>query len=214
VQGFLANDPDRATQYVLEHIDNPAVERALFSLAGDLFLVSPDRARELIVHLPAEQQSNSLRSIADKSNMLVKSDASDNTTSPRYVAEWMLNFSAPAYRDGIGWVLRSWELSNPRELFAWMADLPTSTRDQIVRDFPSVSSESTQEDFDRVMEAPDPVLRAQLLEHYATTAESAEEKQLRRVLEKSQLPAQEKARLISLIPKPKYETVSSEDDSE
>lgn len=213
IQGFLANDPDRATQYVVEHADNPAVEYALNWLAGDLFLASPDRARDLINRLPEKQQSKSLRSIADKANGLVKSDASDNATSPRYVAEWMLKFPPEMYQEGIGSVLRSWEFSDPQELFAWMAELPTSTRDEMVRQYPSVSSETTQEDFDTVMQVPDPALRTQLLEHVARDAKYAE-KQLRRVLEKSKLPAEEKARLVSLIPKPEYETVSVDEDTE
>ncbi|PYJ07060.1 MAG: hypothetical protein DMF06_16745 [Verrucomicrobia bacterium] len=210
VQGFLAHDPDQATQYVVEHADNPAVKYALNWLAGDLFLASPDRARDLINRLPEEQQSKSLGSQA---NGLVRSDDSDNATSPRYVAEWMLNFPPETYREDIGWVLRVWEMSDPQELFAWMADLPAPTRDQMINQFPGVSSETTQEDFDTVMQVPDPALRTQLLERLARDATYAE-RQLRRVLEKSTLPAEEKARLASLIPKPEFETVSADEDTE
>ena len=213
VQGFLSHDPDRATQYVVENADNPAVERALYWLAGDLYLMSPVQARDLIVRLPEKQQSQSLRSVADKANILVNSDASDNATSPRSVAEWMLKFPPQAYGEGIGLVLGSWEMSNPQELFAWMADLPAPTRDQMVRHFPSVSSRNTQEDFDTVMQVPDPALRTQLLEHLARGATYAHS-QLRRVLEKSKLPAEEKERLASLIPKPEYETASVDEDTE
>jgi hypothetical protein len=213
IQGFLSHDPDRATQYVVENADNPAVEQALYWLAGDLYAISPERARDLIIRLPEKQQSQSLRSVGDKANMLVKSDASDNETSPRYVAEWMLKFPPQTYREGIGSVLRSWEMSDPRELFAWMADLPGPTRDQMVRQFPSVSSDHTQEDFDTVMQVPDPALRTQLLEHVARDATYAQT-QLWRVLEKSQLRAEEKARLVSLIPKPEYETAAAEEDTE
>jgi hypothetical protein len=213
IQGFLAHDPDRATQYVVENADNPAVEQGLYWLAGDLYAISPERARDLIIGLPEKQQSQSLRSVGDKANVLVKSDASDNATSPRYVAEWMLKFPPQTYREGIGSVLRSWEMSDPQELFVWMADLPAPTRDQMVRQFPSVSSENTQEDFDTVMQVPDPVLRTQLLEQLSRAATYAEV-QLRRVLEKSGLPAEEKARLISLIPKPEYETGAVDEDTE
>jgi len=213
IQGFLSHDPDRAIQYVVENADSPAVDQALYWLAGDLYAISPDRARDLINRLPEKQQSQSLRSIGDKANVLVKSDASDNTTSPRFVAEWMLEFPPQTYREGIGGVLRSWEMSDPQELFAWMADLPAPTRDQMVREFPSVSSEHAQEDFDTVMQVPDPALRTQLLEHLAREAKYAES-QLRRGLEKSKLPAEEKARLVSLIPTPEYETASVDEDTE
>jgi hypothetical protein len=213
VQGFFANDPERAAEYIVEHADNPAVERALNGLAGDLFLLSPERARELIVRLPAKLQSDSLRNISEKTNLLVKSEATDNTTSPRYVAEWMLKFPPQTYADGIGWVLRAWELSNGPELFSWMTDLPAPIRDEMVRRFPSVSSDNAQEDFDTVLHVPDPILRTQLLEQLAREAGSSE-KQLRRVLEKSQLPADEKARLDSLIPESEYQVASAEDDSE
>jgi hypothetical protein len=213
IQGFLAHDPELATQYVIENADNPAVEQALYWLAGDLYLNSPERARDLIIRLSEKQQSQSLRSVGDKANVLVKSDASDNATSPRSVAEWMLRFPPQSYREGIGSVLRSWEMSDPQELFAWMADLPLPTRDQMVRQFPSVSSEHTQEDFDTVMQVADPVLRTQLLEHLASDATYAE-RQLRRVLEKSKLLAEEKAHLVSLIPKPEYETATVDEDAE
>jgi hypothetical protein len=213
IQGFLSHDPDGAVQYVVENADSPAVEQALFSLAGDLYLSSPDQARDLINRLPEKQQSQSLRSVGNKANGLVKSDAIDNATSPRYVAEWMLKFPPQTYREGMGGVLRSWEMSDPQELFAWMADLPAPTRDQMVREFPSVSSEHAQEDFDTVMQVPNPLLRTQLLEHLARDAKYAES-QLRRVLEKSKLPAEEKARLVSLIPKPEYETAAVDEDTE
>jgi hypothetical protein len=213
IQGFLVHDPDRAIQYVLDNAESHAVEQALYWLAGDLYAISPDRARDLINRLPEKQQSQSLRSVGEKANVLVKSDASDNTTSPRFIAEWMLKFSPQTYQEGIGYALRSWEMSDPQELFVWMADLPALTRDRMVEQFPSVSSERTQEDFDTVMQVPDASLRTQLLEHLARDAKFAES-QLRRVLEKSKLPAEEKARLVNLIPKPEYETVSGDEDTE
>jgi hypothetical protein len=214
IQGFLVNDPDRATQYIVEHVDNEAVQYALNWLAGDLYLVSPERARDLILRLPPEQQSKSIGGVARKADPLVKSDASDNMTSPRLVAEWMLKFPSETYAGDIRWVMNSWKMSDPQELFTWMAALPTLTREEMIRHFPGVSSENTQEDFDTVMQVSDPVLRRQLLEQVARDAGSSEEKKLRRVLEKSQLPADEKARLISLIPKPEYETVSAEEDAD
>jgi hypothetical protein len=198
LQGFLANDPDRATQYIFDHADNPAVQEALLWVAGDLFLLSPERARDLIVRLPADQQSRSLSGIGSNADELVASATSDNTTSPRFIAEWMLEFPAEAYREGIGSVLGTWLRSNAPELFAWMSDLPASSRDEIIRQFPSVGSETAQKDFDLVMHVAEPVLRTQLLEHYARTAGYAD-KEFRSVLERSQLPAQEKARLVNLI---------------
>ncbi len=213
VLGFMAHDPDRAIQYVIENAESPAVDRSLYWLAGDLYAISPERARDLISRLPEKQQLQSMRSVGDKANTLVKSDDSDNVTSPRYVAEWMLKFPPQTYGEGIGGVLRSWEMSDPEELFAWMADLPAPMRDQMVSQFPSVSSEHTQEDFDTVMQVPDPALRTQLLDHLARDAKYAES-QLRRVLEQSELPAEEKARLVGLIPKPEFETVSVDEDAE
>lgn len=213
LQGFLANDPDRATQYVLEHADNPAVQHALLGVAGDLFLISPERARDLILRLPKEQQTTSLDGVSYKADERVASDATDNTSSPRFIAEWMLQFPAEAYREGMSSVVRTWLRSNPPELFAWMCDLPVPTRDETLRHFPTVSLSTAKEDFDVVMQVPDPVLRTQLLEHYARTAGYAE-KEFRSVLENSQLPVQEKARLIGLIPERKEETVSAEEETE
>lgn len=213
IQGFLTHDPDRAMEYVVKNADSPVVKQALFWLAGDLYLISPERARDLIVQLPENHQSPSLRSVGDKANGLVKSEASDNATSPRSVAEWLLNFPPQTYGEGMRSVLRSWEMSNPQELFAWMADLPAPTRDQMVRVFPSVTSETAQQDFDNVMQVPDPALRTQLLEHLARDAKYAE-RQLRRVLERSKLPADERIRLVSLLPEPEYETAEVDEDAE
>jgi hypothetical protein len=213
VRGFLAYDPEAATRYVVDHADNPAVDYALNWLPGDLFLVSPDQARDLIGRLPEVQQSKSLRSVADKADSRVRSDASDNSTSPRYVAEWLMKFPPQTYREGIGWVLRTWETADPQELFAWIVDLPGPGRDQIVQQFPTANSETTQEEFDTLMQVPDPALRTQLLEHLAREATSTQTK-LRRVLERSQLPAEDKARLISLIPKAEYETTTVDDETE
>jgi hypothetical protein len=213
VRGFFTNDPDRATTYVLEHADNPAVQQALSWVAGDLFLISPERARDFILRLPKEQQSTSLEGISYAANELVRSDARDNTTSPRYVAEWMRQFPAEVYGESMRSVVRVWLRSNPSELFSWMADLPAPTRDEMLRQFPTVSSSNAQQDFDVVIQLPDPVLRTQLLEHYARTAGYAD-KEFRSVLENSQLPAQERARLINLIPQREDETVSGNEEAE
>ena len=213
LQGFLANDPDRATQYILEHADNPAVQHALNWVAGDLFLISPERARDLILRLPKEQQTTSLNGVSYRADERVASDASDKTTAPGYIAEWMLQFPAESYGEGMSSVVGAWLRSKPSELFAWMSDLPAPTRDEMLRKVPSVGQDTAQEDFDTVIQVPDPVLRAQLLEHYARTAGYAD-KEFRSVLEKSQLPAQEKARLISLIPERKEETASTEEETE
>jgi hypothetical protein len=213
IQGFLAHDPDRAIEYVVANADSPAVEQALFWLAGDLYLVSPERARNLIVRLPERHQSQSLRSVGDKANALVKSEASDNATSPHYIAEWMLKFPPQTYLEGMRAVLRSWEVSNPQELFGWMADLPATTRDQLVRVYPSVTPETAQQDLDTVMGVPDPALRTQLLEQLARDARYGA-RQLRRVIEKSKLSLEEKTRLVGLIRQPEYETAAVDEDAE
>ena len=200
VEGFLAYDPDAAVNYVLEHASNPEVERALFTFSRDLFTMSPARAHDFILHLPEEEGAKALEGIANKANPLVRSDANDNTTSPRYVAEWMLQFPPQAWQERIGWVLRGWESSNPQELFAWIAELPTQMREATVHAFPSYSSaENAQENFDTIMQAGDPVLRAQLLERLMREAKDARTA-MRAVLEKSELRPEEKLHLASLIP--------------
>lgn len=207
VEGLLANNPDAAVKYVLEHPNNTAVKGALFQFSGNLFTMSPDRARDFVLHLPEEQQSESLYGIGSKVNLLVRTDASDNTTSARYVADWMLQFPSKSWQQGIGSVLGSWETANPQELFAWMADLPPQTRDAVVREFPSyVSKEDAQKDFDTIMLAGDPVLRAQLLEKLMDGAKSAREEMLA-VLEKAPLSEAQRSHLASLIPMPAEEGV-------
>jgi hypothetical protein len=167
--------------------------------------MSPDRARDFILHLPEEYQARSLDSIGNKANVLVRSDASDNTTSPRYVADWMLQFPPKAWQEGIGHVLGRWETGNPQELFAWMTDLPPQTREAVVRGFPSyVSAEDAQKDYDTIMLAGDPVLRYQLLERLMDGAQSARAAMLA-VLEKAQLSAAQRSHLASLIPIPAVE---------
>lgn len=209
VQGFLTNDPDAAVNYILEHSENQEVQMAMYWLGGDLFAMSPDRARDFILRLSEEHQSRTLDSIGHKANVLVRSDASDNTTSPRYVADWMLQFPPRAWQEGIGWVLGRWETANPQELFTWMADLPPQTRDAVVRAYPSyVSDEDAQKDFDTIMLARDPVLREQLLERLMDGAKNARTAMLE-VLERAQLSPAQRSHLASLIP---VETsVASED---
>lgn len=200
VQGFLANDPDAAVSYILEQSDNKEVQSAMFWLAGDLFTMSPERARNFILQLSEEQQSVSLRSVANKVDLLVRSDANDNTTSPRYVAEWIMQFPPKAWKEGIGMVLRSWEFTNPRELFAWMSDLPSQTRETVVQEFPSrVSADDAQKDFDSIMQADDLVLRGQLLEKLMHGAKDARAAMLE-VLERAPLSPAQRSHLASLIP--------------
>lgn len=205
VEGLLANDPDAAISYVLEHADNEAVKGALFRFSGNLFTMSPDRARDFVVHLSEEQQSESLFGISNKADPLVRSDANDNTTSPRHVAEWMLQFPPPAWKQGIGYLLGSWENANPQELFAWITDLPPQTREAVVGQFPSyVSKEEVQKDFDTIMLAGDLVLREQLLEKLMKNAQDARVAMLA-VLEKAPLSPAQRLHLANLIPLPAVE---------
>jgi hypothetical protein len=46
IEGFLENDPDAAVSYVLDHATDPAIKDSIESFAGDLFTMSPDRARD------------------------------------------------------------------------------------------------------------------------------------------------------------------------
>jgi hypothetical protein len=201
VQGFLLHDPDVAVSYVLEHLDNEAVKRALFQFSAELFTMSPDRARDFIRRLPESEQSDSLSGVGNQANMLVRNDGND-ITSPRYVAKWMLEFPPEQSHIGMQSVLRSWQQANPEELFAWMADLPPQNREAVLRQFPAyVSTDNTQEDFDTIMLARDPVLREQLLEKLMRNAKDARDAMLG-VLEKAQLSPAHRSHLVALIPVP------------
>jgi hypothetical protein len=201
VQGFLHHDPDVAVSYVLEHLDNEAVKRALFQFSAELFTMSPDRARDFILRLPESEQSDGLSGVGNQANMLVRNDGND-ITSPRYVAEWMLQFPPEESHIGMQSVLRTWQQANPEELFAWMADLPPQNREAVVRQFPAyVSTDNTQEDFDTIMLAGDPVLREQLLEKLMRNAKDARDVMLG-VLEKAQLSPLQRSHLAALIPLP------------
>jgi hypothetical protein len=200
VQGFLENNPDAAINYVLEHAAEPGVGDAVNAFAGDLFTMSPDRARDFLSRLPQEQRQAGLEGIGIKADRFVLSDASDNTTSPRFIAEWMLRSFPESWQGPFGYVLSEWKYGNAQELFAWMAELPESTREDVVRRFPTyVSDDKPNEDFNLIMQARDPVVRNGLLEVLAREA-TFNGKALLSVFEKSALPPSQKAHLASLIP--------------
>jgi|GEM_PF-3910263 len=212
VEGFLENDPDAAVNYVLEHAAEPSVGDAVNAFAGDLFTMSPDRARDFLSRLPPEQRSAGLEGVANKADQFVLSDATDNATSPRFIAEWMLKSFPDGWQGPFDYVLREWKYGNAQELFAWMADLPATTREAVVRRFPTyVSQDKPSEDFNLIMQAPDPVVRDGLLEVLAREA-TLNGKALLSVLEKSALPASQKAHLASLIPPEKPVTESEDSD--
>ena len=201
VQGLLLHNPEVAVNYVFEHIDNVAVQRALYQFSADLFTMSPERARDFIRRLPERMQSDSLNGVGSQANMLVRNDGNE-VTSPRYVAEWMLEFSPEVTGLGMQSVLASWERANPEELFAWMADLPAQQQKTVVRQFPMyVSDDGAQADFDSIMLAGDPVLRQQLLEKLMLNAKDAREAMLR-VLANAQMSPGQRSQLAALIPLP------------
>jgi hypothetical protein len=200
LEGFLENDPDAAVNYVVEHVAEPRVREALDAVAGDLFEMSPDRARDFLNRLPEEQQLAALDGIARKSNPFVLSDAPDNTTSPRFVAQWMLSLFPDRWPQSFSGVLRDWSYGNAQELFTWMADLPTTTREAVIRRFPTyVSEDEPNKDFDLILQARDPAVRDGLLETLARDTTS-NGKALLDVLERSALPPSQKAHLAALIP--------------
>lgn len=199
IEGFLENDRDAAINYVLEHATEPGVSHAINAFSGDLFIMSPDQARDFLRHLPREQVLAGLDGISLKADRFVLSDAPDNTTSPRFIAEWIMN-SFPEVSERFDWVLGEWKYANPQEMFAWMAELPASRRAEVVRRFHTYVSEAKpSEDFDLIVQARDAVVRDGLLETLARNATS-NGKLLLGVLEKSALPPSQKAHLAALIP--------------
>jgi hypothetical protein len=210
VEGFLENDPDAAVKYVLEHATEPSVSDAINPFAGDLFIMSPDRARDFVKSLPEKQRSESLAGIASKADRFVESEAGDGTTSPRFVAEWMQRSFPDSWEEHIEYVLREWKYGNAQELLAWMAALPAGARGAVVRRFPTyVSDEKPNEDFDLIMQIHDTVVRDALLESLAREATS-NGKALLGVLDKSDLPASQKVHLVSLVPADNSVTASDE----
>jgi hypothetical protein len=202
LEGFLENEPEAAIHYILEHPSNEVVSEALRPVAGNLFIMSPDRARDFVRQLAEEQRATSLSGIADQANRFVRSDAADPTTSPRFVAEWMRRAFPEQWERQLGAVLLEWKYGNPPELLAWMAELPAGERETAVRRFPTfVSDEKPSEDFDLIMQADDLVLRDQLLERLAKGTHFHGEA-LVRVIQTSKLPPAHKLHLASLIPPP------------
>ena len=212
IEGFLENDPDAAVKYVLEHAAEPSVADAVDSVAGDLFTMSPDRARDLLSRLPQERRLSGLEGVARKADRFVLSDATDNTTSPRFVAEWMLKSFPENWQGSFWYVLSEWKYGNAQELFVWMADLPPSTREAVVRRFPTyVSEDKPNQDFDLIMQAHDPVVRDSLLEVLAREA-TYNGKALLGVLQKADLPTSQKVYLAGLIPPEKSLTAPEDSD--
>jgi hypothetical protein len=212
IAGFLENDPEAAINYVLEHANEPAIKDSIESFAGDLFAMSPDRARDFLSRLPEEQLTAGLLGINRKANRFIRSDEKDNTASPRFVAEWMMRSFPDAWQQSFDNVLLEWKYGNAQELFAWMSDLPANARDTVVRKFPTfVFEDKPSEDFDLIMQVRDPALRDALLETLArgTTMHG---KLLVAVLEKASLPPGQKAHLINLVPP--EETFSESEDTE
>jgi hypothetical protein len=210
VEGFLENDPDAAVKYVLEHATDPNLSEAMNPFAANLFSMSPDRARDFVKSLPEKQRSDSLAGIASQADRFVGSGTGDDTTSPRFIAEWMQRSFPDSWEEHIESVLREWKYGNAQELLAWMAALPASVRGAVVRRFPTyVSDDKPSEDFDFIMQIDDTVARDTLLETLAREATS-NGKALLGVLEKSSLPATQKVHLASLIPADHSVTESDE----
>ena len=215
VRGFLEHDADAAMQYVLVNVATPQVSNALVSFAGELFAMSPDRARDFIHRLPEEQRPRAIDGVAEKANAFVRSNARDNSTSPRFVAEWMLQFPADVWEGSISNVLHQWKAADAGELLSWMGDLTAETREAVVRRFPTyVLRETAERDFASIMQARDAGLRDVLLEKLMRGASDAREAMID-VLGRSVLPAAEQARLAAMIPMPsEVMNVAVDDGSE
>ncbi len=212
LEGFLENDPDTAVNYVLEHATQPGVNAAIDSFAGDLFVMSPDRARDFLNRLSEKQRSAALGGISIKADRFVRSDERDNAISPRFIAEWMMRSFPDSWEQPINYVLVEWKYSNAQELFAWMADLPANSRPAVFRQFSTyVSDDKPSEDFDLIMQARDPAVRDGLLETLARNA-TYHGKALLGVFANSNLPASQKIYLASLIPPDKSVTATEESD--
>jgi hypothetical protein len=214
ILGFLENDPDTAVSYVLDHATEPAVKESIEDFAGNLFKMSPERARDFLNRLPEEQLVAGLLGINRKADRFVRSEEKDNRASPRFVAEWMMRSFPDTWQRSFDNVLLEWKYGNAEELFAWMTDLPADTRDAVIRKFPTfVSNDKPGEDFDLIMHVRDSVVRDGLLESLARNATSSG-KSLLAVLESSDLPPSRKAHLASLVPPEKTFSDSGDENQD
>jgi hypothetical protein len=210
ILGFLENDPDAATNYVLEHATEPGLKDAVGSFAAELFTMSPERARDFLSRLPEEQLLAGLQEIDRKADRFVRSEERDNAVSPRFIAEWMMRSFPDSWQRSFNMVLVEWKYGNPQELFAWVTELPASTREAVIRKFPTyVSQDKPSEDFELIMQVPDPAVRNALLETLAREA-TYNGKALLGVFENAHLPPSQMAHLASLIP-PEKSLTASED---
>jgi hypothetical protein len=213
VEGFLENDREAALSYLLAH-DNDEIAKALPGVVGAVFLESPEEASAFILRLPENRQAEALGGVIDKADRFVWGDADDRTRSPEFVADWMLQFPSEMWRENIPRVLLEWKYRNTPEMLAWMGDLPNDTQRTVVTHYDFyLGSDSAEEEFQMVMDITNTALRDQLLERLMEQAKQ-HRAQILGWLEKAPLPAEQRTRLVSLIPPPEEEASDTSEEEE
>lgn len=216
MEGFLENDREAALNYILTH-DDDQMARALPSAVGNLFLESPEEARALVLRLPAKRQVEALSGVTDKADRSVHEDEEGRIRSPEFVANWLMQFPSEVWSKSISAALVDWKFKDASGLYSWMDQLPAETQRIVLANYDCslLTADSVEQDFNRVMDVPNPVLRNQLLERLMQQAGYTRAAVLAS-LESTQLPEAEKARLAGLIPpdEPTVETPSEEEDEE
>lgn len=201
VEGFFDYDRAAATNYLVARSNDKDFVNVSYWKVADLFAESSDKARDFIMRFPKEKQAEILAGVTRVADRTA-SGAADRTSSPEFIAEWMMKFPVEMWSQSISDVLIEWRYKDTANLFAWMNRLPADTQRTVVSQYhPYMPSDVIDKEFAAVMHVPDAALRNQLVEQVLRECKDARENVLA-ALERAQLTPEEREYFAGLIPKP------------
>ncbi len=122
VDSWLGKDPAAARSYVLLLRDNPAIEPAAESVAGNLFNISPEQTREFISAFGDQRAAYLLRELI--------SSVSDNQVAN--LATWASTFPDSIAEGNVGYALARWSSLDPGQALSWLASKPALERESLI----------------------------------------------------------------------------------
>ncbi|MFN2624109.1 MAG: hypothetical protein ABR611_14830 [Chthoniobacterales bacterium] len=165
IEGWFLNDPAGATEYVINHADNPDFQNAIADLAAQFYAANRQQeVKAYFERLPSDAARRLMfEGLRDAGRFDSEDEMRTRHTDPRSMTEWITQYPAQYWQGTLGSRLEFWAQRDLNDLLGWLAQQPAPIRDVVAADV-QIPHEISHEDFaNRIFNLSDSALRDQLL---------------------------------------------------
>lgn len=164
VAGWYLKNREAAVAYVLQHAQELAPFATDAQVFASLYRDSKQDAKKFIEQLPNEEaRRHAFRGLEFVVQFGTAEETGEADSTPRAVADWMVQFPPEYWRGHMAHVLDHWSEGWPQKIFSWVERQPVEIRNEIANEFQRPVSMPTIETVTAISNHAAPDLRERLL---------------------------------------------------